>query len=126
MVQGTKISQENQKMEGYLSQLLRIGIILSVGMIALGLVLFALTTAGHADSQIKDFDLMTYFTSHSLFDAVNIMIIGIFMLIVTPIFRVLATIVTFVIYGDKLYVMFTVLVLVIIVLSIIFGFMVGA
>jgi uncharacterized membrane protein len=125
-MQTSKISQENQKIEEHLSRLLRIGIILAVGMIILGLVLFMLTNSAPIDYQIHDFDLVAYFTSHSLWDAVNIMILGIFMLIVTPIFRVIATIVTFAMYGDRLYVLFTVLVLIIIVLSIIVGFMVGA
>ncbi|MDR1605864.1 MAG: DUF1634 domain-containing protein [Streptococcaceae bacterium] len=113
--------------EGQLARIFRLGIILSVAIIALGLVLFILanpTVAGKPP--IPEGDLATYFVTHELLDPVNMMMIGIAMLILTPIFRVLTTIVIFINYGDKHYTLFTVLVLVIIILSILFGFMLEA
>ena len=73
---------------------------------------------------LEQFNPVAYVKSHSIFDAVTFMLLGAFMLILTPIFRVISTFIIFVKTKDKMYTIFTAIVMVIILVSIILGFIV--
>ena len=117
------IAEENARIELQLGKLLRLGILLSVAFMLGGLILFlGNSQASLSPDEVTAFNLMDYVSSHSVFDPVTIMLMGCFMLILTPIFRVLATLIIFFITKDRLYVLFTTVVLVIIAISIVLGF----
>lgn len=116
------IEEENARIELQLGKLLRLGILLSVAFMLVGLILFlGNSQASLSPDEVTAFNLMDYVSSHSVFDPVTIMLMGCFMLILTPIFRVLATLIIFFITKDRLYVLFTTVVLVIIAISIVLG-----
>ena len=119
------LQKEKEEMEAVIGNLLRWGIILSLVLLAAGLLLYLLQ-GGHAISlhQLEDFRLVEYITHHSIFDGLTLMIFGVALLILTPIFRVFATFLIFQKEGDRLYVRFTAIVMVIIGISILFSFIV--
>lgn len=119
------LRSEKEEMEAVLAQILRWGILLSLLLLLLGLVLHLLQGGQGLDlSQLDSFSLLAHLTSHPIWNGVTVMVFGLALLILTPIFRVVATFLIFVKEKDRLYIRFTSLVMVIIVISIILGFIV--
>ena len=119
------LKAEKEQMELILGKLLRLGILLSLVFMLLGLGLFLLQPQPEVNLEnLSSFKPLAYVGSHSLFDGVTVMLVGVFLLILTPIFRVISTLIIFAKEKDLLYLRFTSLVLVIIIVSIILGFIV--
>ena len=116
------LHKEKAQMELVLAKVLRFGILLSLFLLAAGL-LFYLLQGGHGASldKMQDFQIFQHLASHGLWHPISMMLVGLALLILTPIFRVLATFILFLQEGDRLYVLFTSLVMVIILLSILLG-----
>lgn len=119
------LKAEQEQMELILGKLLRLGILLSLVFMLLGLGLFLLQAQPEVNLEnLSSFKPFAYVGSHSLLDGVTVMLMGVFLLILTPIFRVISTLIIFAKEKDLLYLRFTSLVLVIIIVSIILGFIV--
>ena len=116
---------EKAEMEAVLGRILRAGIILSILLLGAGILLYLVQggqAIGFAD--LENFHLMAWLTSHAPWDGVTLMIAGLALLILTPIFRVLATFLIFLKERDRLYIAFTAVVMVIILISILMAFIV--
>ena len=120
-----KIQKEKEELDLIMGKILRVGIFLSILFMFIGLVLYLFS--GQQVISLKNmeqFNPVAYVKSHSIFDAVTFMLLGAFMLILTPIFRVISTFIIFVKTKDKMYTIFTAVVMVIILVSIILGFII--
>ena len=110
-----KMQKEKEELDLVMGKILRIGIFLSI--LFSGQQVISL-------KNLEQFNPVAYVKRHSIFDAVTFMLLGAFMLILTPIFRVISTFIIFVKTKDKMYTIFTAIVMVIILVSIILGFIV--
>lgn len=119
----TDKKSETAQLEVLMAKILRFGILLSVFLMLLGLGLYLIQNKTFEEiKSLTTFHVMDYVLGHSLFDGVTLMLFGVFVLILTPIFRVISTFLAFIHQKDRLYIGFTGLVIVIIILSIIMGF----
>ena len=120
-----KIQKEKEELDLIMGKILRVGIFLSILFMFIGLVLYLFSGQQVISlKNLEQFNPVAYVKRHSIFDAVTFMLLGAFMLILTPIFRVISTFIIFVKTKDKMYTIFTVIVMVIILVSIILGFIV--
>ncbi|RGN68362.1 DUF1634 domain-containing protein [Streptococcus anginosus] len=120
-----KMREEKEQLDLVMGKILRIGIFLSILFMFIGLVLYLFSGQQVISlKNLEQFNPVAYVKSHSIFDAVTFMLLGAFMLILTPIFRVISTFIIFVKTKDKMYTIFTAIVMVIILVSIILGFIV--
>ncbi|MCJ8013974.1 DUF1634 domain-containing protein [Paenibacillus sp. KQZ6P-2] len=112
---------EIQDVELAVSRWLRIGVIISAAVIVIGLILLFITgDSGYPGS----------FYPHTLSDILHgavqlrpyaVITIGLILLILTPVLRVAISIWVFMREGDKLYVMITSIVLIILIISFVLG-----
>ncbi|WP_368399411.1 DUF1634 domain-containing protein [Streptococcus anginosus] len=120
-----KMQKEKEELDLVMGKILRIGIFLSILFMFIGLVLYLFSGQQVISlKNLEQFNPVAYVKSHSIFDAVTFMLLGAFILILTPIFRVISTFIIFVKTKDKMYTIFTAIVMVIILVSIILGFIV--
>jgi len=120
-----KMREEKEQLDLVMGKILRIGILLSLLFMFLGLIFYFFSGQQVISlGNLEQFNPVDYVKSHSIFDAVTFMLLGSFMLILTPIFRVISTFIIFVKTKDKMYTIFTAIVMVIILVSIILGFIV--
>ena len=117
----TKEQQGIEDVELAVSKLLRIGVLISGTIITIGLILFLVTGksgySGHS-FPTKFGDIL-----HGLFalKSYAIILTGLFLLILTPVFRVFVSIFVFWKEKDKLYVVITIIVFVILMISLALG-----
>lgn len=113
--------QDTVKIEKRISIAMRIGVSLSAAIMVLGFVLLLITNQ----------DNFTGYTNASFIDILkgliefnpySIMLLGIFFLILTPVFRVLTCIILFAKQKDRLYTAITILVLMILAISFTVGY----
>ena len=119
------LEQEKSQLDLVMGKILRTGIILSFLLMLGGLLIFLFSS--RSAFQLKDlasFNPLSYLREAGLLDGISLMLAGLFILILTPIFRVLSTFVIFWKNKDQLYLRFTFLVLVIILISILLAFIV--
>ena len=120
-----KMQKEKEELDLVMGKILRAGIFLSILFMFIGFVLYLFSGQQVISlKNLEQFNPVTYVKSHSIFDAVTFMLLGAFMLILTPIFRVISTFIIFVKTKDKMYTIFTAVVMVIILVSIILGFII--
>lgn len=114
--------QEMHKVELLIGQILRVGVIVSAIVIAIGLVLLVVTQdSGYAGTQFPT-SFQAIFAGLMTFKPYAIIMLGVFLLILTPVLRVVVSIYAFFKEGDHLYVGITVLVLLILVVSMVIGY----
>ena len=117
----TKEQQGIEDVELAVSKLLRIGVLISGTIIAIGLFLFLVT----GNSGYPGHSFPTNFNDilHGLFalKSYAIILTGLFLLILTPIFRVFVSIFVFWKEKDKLYVIITMIVFIILMISLALG-----
>ena len=110
-----KMQKEKEELDLVMGKILRIGIFLSILFMFIGLVLYLFSGQQVISlKNLEQFNPVAYVKRHSIFDAVTFMLLGAFMLILTPIFRVISTFIIFVKTKDKMYTIFTAIVMVII------------
>ena len=120
-----KMREEKEQLDLVMGKILRIGILLSLLFMFLGLIFYFFSGQQVISlGNLAQFNPVDYVKSHSIFDAVTFMLLGSFMLILTPIFRVISTFIIFFKTKDKMYMMFTAIVMIIILVSIILGFII--
>ena len=111
-------------MQAIIGWILRTGVIFSMGIVAIGGVLFVYRH-GHSIPDYRTFKAVPYFI-HNIEDIANfkgqaIIQAGIVLLIATPIIRVAFSAIGFILEKDYLYTFITLLVLLIIVVSMLTG-----
>lgn len=121
MKQSSK-KQEMHEVELLIGQILRIGVLISAVIIAIGLLLLLVTqNSGYAGNQFPT-TFQAIFAGLVTFKPYAIIMLGVFLLILTPVLRVVVSIYAFFKEGDHLYVMITTLVLVILGIAMVIGY----
>ncbi len=114
-----------RRAELIISGVLRGGVVLSAAVILLGVVLYYLRNprANPAIAQPEAFphSLAAVLAGLAHADGLAIIVLGLLILLATPVIRVAVSIVAFALEGDRLYVAITALVLLILVVSFIAG-----
>lgn len=114
------LMKENSKLEKHISIAMRIGVIVSAAVMIFGFVLLLITYK----------DNFAGFTNPSIAETLgglitlnpySYMLLGIFLLILTPVLRVVTCIIIFAKEKDRLYTVITLLVLLILIISFIVG-----
>ncbi|MBU9789226.1 DUF1634 domain-containing protein [Lentilactobacillus sp. IMAU92037] len=115
------VNQEMADVEIIIGKILQIGVIISAVIMLLGLILLIIT--GHTGFPANQYptDFMEIGKGLMTFKPYSIMMLGIFCLILTPILRVVVSIYSFYKEHDMLYVVITSIVLVILMISFVFG-----
>lgn len=105
-----------------IGKILRIGVVVSAIVIVLGMILYLVNGgSGYADGQWpKRFGLM--FQGIVQGKSYAVIMLGIFLLILTPVLRVVVSIYAFMVEKDRLYVYITTAVLVILIFAMVFGY----
>ncbi len=122
---------DEQKLENRIANLLRLGVVLSAFVVISGAILYVglhplsrvsyRTFQGEPDELKTAHGVVRYAFSGS---AQGIMQLGLLLLIATPIARVISSAVAFAIEGDKMYLLFTLLVLAVLLYSLFGSFLI--
>lgn len=108
-----------RRMEGTLSLLLRLGVILSGALVLLGLAIMAATGDTSCSHGVMDFKWMLLGTS--FFEPSHVIFLGFITLIATPVIRIAASVVMFYRARDQTFAAITAIVLLILAISFIRG-----
>ncbi len=121
MVNKELTKEELLKIERNIGKILRIGVFLSTTVIIIGILMFLLSRhSGYAEGVWPD-KFNEILSGLVEFKALAWLMTGLFLLILTPVLRVVASIVAFAKEGDKLYVAITTLVLIILIVAMFVG-----
>ncbi|WP_332374661.1 DUF1634 domain-containing protein [Lactococcus cremoris] len=113
MVSKELTKEELLKIERNIGKILRVGVFVSTTVIIIGILMFLLSGhSGYAEGVWPD-KFKEILSGLVEFKALAWLMTGLFLLILTPVLRVVASIVAFAKEGDKLYVAITTLVLII-------------
>lgn len=113
---------EMHQVEMLIGQILRVGVVISAIVIILGLVLLLMTQdSGYSSNQFPT-TFQAIFQGIVTFKPYAVIMLGIFLLILTPVLRVVVSIYAFAKEADHLYVGITILVLVILIISMVIGY----
>jgi len=114
-------SNKVEKMEIVISNCLRAGVLLSAGIVLVGLSMFLLTGRSGYTGNYYPTNPLEIFQGLILFKSYAIILTGLLVLILTPVFRVGVSIIVFYHEKDYLYVKITSLVFCILLISFILG-----
>lgn len=116
------MSKKNiEEIEVIISKCLKIGVLASAAVIALGLALYLITgTGGYADNSFPT-DPAVIFQGLGTLKPFAVILTGLFILILTPVFRVGISIIVFLKEKDLAYVKITAVVLGILIVSFLLG-----
>lgn len=112
-------SQKND-IETKISIIMRVGVFASVLFMVLGFVLLLVNYEDNF-AGIENISFQAIFDGIIAFNPYSIMLLGIFVLLLTPVIRVISTIVLFIKEHNKLYALITIVVLAILILSFLIG-----
>jgi uncharacterized membrane protein len=120
----TTESPENRRVEQaelVISRVLRAGVLLSAGVISLGIIDFWLFPHRQSGTQDLPHSIAGVWTGLALADPSAIITAGLLLLVATPVIRVAVSIIAFAVNRDLLYVGITCLVLAILLVSLFSG-----
>lgn len=121
MVSKELTKEELLKIERNIGKILRVGVFVSTTVIIIGILMFLLSShSGYAEGVWPD-KFNEILSGLVEFKALAWLMTGLFLLILTPVLRVVASIVAFAKEGDKLYVAITTLVLIILIVAMFVG-----
>ena len=104
-----------------IAKLLKVGVLLSAAIIFIGLALYLITGTGGFNDGAFPTDPLAIFNGLLSLKPYAIILIGLFILILTPIMRVGVSIIVFARERDSLYVVITSVVFLILIISLILG-----
>lgn len=114
--------QEMHQVEILIGQILRVGVVISAIVLAIGLIMLLVTQeSGYASGQFPT-TFQAIFQGILALKSYAIIMLGLFLLILTPVLRVIVSIYAFAKESDRLYVGITTLVLVILVIAMAIGY----
>ena len=121
MVSKELTKEELLKIERNIGKILRVGVFVSTTVIIIGILMFLFSGhSGYAEGVWPD-KFKEILSGLVEFKALAWLMTGLFLLILTPVLRVVASIVAFAKEGDKLYVAITTLVLIILIVAMFVG-----
>ena len=121
MVSKELTKEELLKIERNIGKILRVGVFVSTTVIIIGILMFLLSGhSGYAEG-VWPYKFNEILSGLVEFKALAWLMTGLFLLILTPVLRVVASIVAFAKEGDKLYVAITTLVLIILIVAMFVG-----
>jgi uncharacterized membrane protein len=109
------------QVEVTISRVLRAGVLLSGGIISLGMLDLSLLHHGHAGTQAAPKSLAGIWFGLAHADPSSIVVVGLLLLVATPVIRVAVSMIAFAVSHDLLYVGITSLVLAILLFSFLSG-----
>lgn len=115
------MKKDIERTELTIAKLLRVGVLLSAAVILAGLVLYLITGASGYANDLYPTNPLLILSGVLTLKPYAIILTGLFILILTPIFRVGVSIIIFIKEKDKLYILITSLVLIILIVSLILG-----
>jgi uncharacterized membrane protein len=116
------IDAENQEIELEIGKILRIGVIVAAVVILFGLILtFATGTTGYP-AGVHPHRIMSILRGTVQLKPYAVLMTGIFLLILTPVLRVVVSIYAFIKEKDRLYAIITSVVLVILAFAMVLGY----
>lgn len=109
-----------------IGNLLRWGVFISMGIVIVGVLLFLVQKGGHpTDFTVFDsskvFDTNAFFSGLAAFKSEAVITLGVICLILTPVLRVVFAIIGFAMEKDRMYVIISTIVLLVIISSIFIG-----
>lgn len=116
-------AQEMHEVELIIGQILRIGVVTSAIVIAIGIVMMILQGSGGYPNGMEPTSFGTIFAGVFALKPYAIMMLGLFLLILTPTLRVAVSIYAFAVEKDHLYVWITTAVLIILIVASIIGYL---
>ncbi|AVK62757.1 DUF1634 domain-containing protein [Lactobacillus sp. CBA3606] len=123
MIQKNSKAAEMRQVERLIGRILRIGVIVSALVIGLGLILMVMRGNGGYPNGIQPTGFRTIFNGVMALKPYAVIMLGLFLLILTPTLRVVVSIYAFAIEKDHLYVWITTLVLVILIIASVIGYL---
>ncbi|RZI49360.1 DUF1634 domain-containing protein [Lactococcus kimchii] len=113
--------EELLQIERNIGKILRVGVFISAVVIIIGILMFVVSGHSGYPEGIWPDKFNEILTGLVEFRALAWLMAGLFLLILTPVLRVVASIISFTKEGDKLYVIITSLVLIILIIAMIIG-----
>lgn len=107
------------EMEIFISKLMRVSVLVSGVLIALGVVLFL--TSGNASCPTDMFDLNWMISGDPFLEPSHVIFLGFMILVGTPMLRIVASIVVYVVQKDWYFTTITGLVFLVLVVSMVLG-----
>jgi uncharacterized membrane protein len=115
------VSKQIENGELIISKTLRIGVLISAAFIIVGLTMFLMTGDSGYPYETYPTTLTAIWTGLLAGKSYAIILTGLFLLILTPVFRVVTSLIMFWVQGEKIYVLISTIVLVILIISFIIG-----
>ncbi|WP_127848650.1 DUF1634 domain-containing protein [Lacticaseibacillus hulanensis] len=116
------LDAENKEVELVIGQILRVGVIVAAVVILFGLILLFGTGSTGYPAGVHPSRIMSIVSGTVALKPYAVLMTGIFLLILTPVLRVVVSIYAFVKEHDRLYAIITSVVLVILVAAMIIGY----
>ncbi|AEB73993.1 DUF1634 domain-containing protein [Lentilactobacillus buchneri] len=116
-----QMTEEMADVQLIIGKILRLGVMISATVMIIGLVLLIVKGNGGYPHNAFPTDFTQIWAGIAELKPYAIMMLGIFLLILTPVLRVVVSIYSFYREGDSLYVWITTIVLVILGISFVFG-----
>lgn len=121
MQKNNNVKDEMAQVEIIIGKIMRIGVLIAAIVMIIGLVMFFINGGGGYVNNAFPTTLSSVISGITHGKAYALMMGGIFLLILTPVLRVVVSIYTFIVEKDTLYTWITILVLVILIISFIIG-----
>ncbi|CAM3266858.1 DUF1634 domain-containing protein [Lactiplantibacillus plajomi] len=116
-------AQEMHEVEMIIGHILRIGVVVSAVVITLGLLMLLIQGNGGYANGAQPTGFAAIFSGLLQFKPYAVIMLGLFLLILTPTLRVAVSIYAFAVERDRLYVWITTVVLIILVVASIIGYL---
>jgi uncharacterized membrane protein len=124
------LGPSDERVEQVIGNLLRLGVIVSALMVACGGVLYLMQAGGQPKPQLHEFHVQPEQLRNPLdilrqalaLDPLGLIMLGLLMLIATPVARVIFSVIAFALQRDYLYVVFTLIVLAVLMYSLFSGY----
>ncbi|WP_099974127.1 DUF1634 domain-containing protein [Lactobacillus terrae] len=116
------MDQQKRDIELIIGRILRIGVVISAIIITAGIIIYFISGSGYSGSGEFPRRFTEIFSGIASGKSYAVIMLGIFMLILTPVLRVVVSIYAFFKEGDKLYTIITTIVLIILIFAIFWGY----
>lgn len=113
--------KDGEQAELTIAKLLSVGVLISAAFILVGLIVYLATGSSGYDKDLYPTNPMLIIEGLAVLKPYSIILTGIFLLILTPIFRVGLSIIIFIKEKDKLYVVITAIVFAVLIVSMVLG-----
>lgn len=116
-------AQEMHQVELIIGQILRIGVVLSATVISIGIIMMLVQGTGGYPNGVQPNSFCAIFSGIVQLKPFAVIMLGLFLLILTPTLRVAVSIYAFAVEKDHLYVWITTVVLIILLVASVIGYM---